>query len=1127
MKTAAGWIFALLLVGATAHAAIQFDFGAGGTETGYTAAGTTVWSEGQGYGWISTTGLNLRDRSAADDLFSDFIFKNTSGDNVFRVSGLTPSGTYLLTVTCGDADYGDHVTAVSVPAGTLATLSPQTSEYLELSATVQADGAGILDVTFGSPSDNWVVNALTLDAVTNSVSPTVASRYVNEWDASVFASDPTVDLLNHFDPADALDFPSTGLSRDDYLTVIAAQVDFWKTHQNSSGAIIDPYASSEIQYSTPAFANAAAVLVVYAGRTDLLESAALAMDWASYRLSINAAAGGHDDFYPAMLANAYRLLSPRVDASRKADWEGWLGYDPWAIYDYTPGSFNWTVVASCGDALLQLLGIRPSSNSYAAVCWGAQGRHFTSPYGLYVEGPMGYDHFPRIWFANALAMGYDGPFSDEVSEAMDRAAITSLFMQSPWGELPAGGRSAHHQWNEATQCVTFEIYANKARNDGDLTLAAAYKRAAHLSLASMKRWVNSDGAMQVVKNWVEPSARHAYESYSYYSQYNLYPTAMLAIAYEHAAATEDIPEGPAPADTGGFMFQVESLNKVFANAGGTYIELDTSADHHYDATGLIRIHQKGVPPQISSDSLLADAAYTSPNDSPHTLGFGISWYADGAWRTLGTRGDDIDSVTVTPILQTATSVVFDVTYSGIGMPGVTNITEHYSVTPGGVELTTELEGYSGPLRYRWPMLSNDGRTVSTIGVSSNTVSVSQGGGAAATFTAAGADSVSVGEDEYSNHNGWARIGLAEYAAAGAVTLLISNREPDVDVRSVSPTGDIYDTAPVLEAVLEDNTVSVVANDALLLLDGTNVTGNAGYSIAKSGDITTVRYTASALAYGPHTASVLPAPGSPTNEWSFSVVPLPAVVIGDIAYVDAVDEVGGNTAQADGSTLSASDGTGAATWRERTYGVGGTNFEGVDNEAVIRTRISGLTPGLPYRVYVYFGEKTGSTVEKWNVSAGFSSSSLSLFANPSDGLSGAIGAVPATSLPHVSNPGFITETYVTYAGLVGTAVADAEGCIDVFIDSYGSGGVNYRTWYDGVGWQPLTAMTSTSVAATVSNGVLNVVWPESHTGWVLQSTTNLVDGSWEDVDGSDSGNAWTVSGSGSDDAEFFRIVYPLL
>lgn len=770
-----GWFFLWVGVNMAGAAAFQFDFGAAGTEPGYVAVdNVTTYSTALGYGWVSTNGLNLRDRGIADDLRRDFIFDNTSSGVTFRVSGLVSNGNYLMTVLCGDANYGDHVITVSVPgAGTLPTLSPGTGEYLQLSATVNADATGTLDITFSSPTPNWVVNALTLAQTTNNISPVIETSPYNGWNASVFSTDPTMNLLSHFDPSSVTNFIPTGLTRTNYLDLITSEVDFWKTKQNSSGAIIDPYANTEIQYATPAFANAAAALAAYAGRTDLIEPAALAMDKATLDLHNRTAASGHEDFYPAMLAHALRLLTPYVSPSRVATWKANLDYDPYATYRQAIGSMNWNIVSSCGEALLQMMGIRSTNNFYVTESWAAQGAHFMSPYGLYEEGPMAYDHFPRIWVEDVLAQGYSGSYSAEMSEAMDRAAITSLFMQSPWGELPDGGRSAQHQWNEAQQCVTYEIYAAKAKSSGNLMLAGAYKRAAHLALASMLRWVNADGAMQIVKNWMAPSMRFGYEGYSYYSQYNLLPMAMLATAYEYAVPTEDVPERPAPADTGGFVFQLNHLHKVFANAGGTYVEIDTSGDHHYDATGLIRVHQKGVPPQLGpSDSLLTGAAYNSPSPAPITSGVGVSWLdSDGiTWRTLGEMNSS--SVTVTNISQSPTNVAFDVIYAG-NLPNVTSITEHYLVKPGGVQLTTQLSGYSGPLRYVWPVLANDGKTASIINVSSNTVSVSQGG-TAVTYTASGATNVSVGSADYSNHDGWARLATAGFSGGSAITLMISS-----------------------------------------------------------------------------------------------------------------------------------------------------------------------------------------------------------------------------------------------------------------------------------------------------------------------------------------------------------------
>ena len=104
----------------------RFDFGATTTEAGYVAVDNTVtYSAAKGYGWLSTTGLLLRDRGAPDDLRRDFIFTTTS-TQTFRVTGLTP-GKYLMKVLCGDLSYGDHVITVSVPGAGMKFCPPSSA----------------------------------------------------------------------------------------------------------------------------------------------------------------------------------------------------------------------------------------------------------------------------------------------------------------------------------------------------------------------------------------------------------------------------------------------------------------------------------------------------------------------------------------------------------------------------------------------------------------------------------------------------------------------------------------------------------------------------------------------------------------------------------------------------------------------------------------------------------------------------------------------------------------------------------------------------------------------------------------------------------------------------------------
>ena len=1137
---------ALFAFAASAQASHWFDFGAAATEEDYIAVdSTTIWSAGQGYGWTDPTDLLNRDRAEAGDLRRDFLLRLTAGSNSFRVSGLETNGIYLLTVLCGDADYGNHVIDVSVAgAGTLPTLSPNTAQYLQLSATVDADDTGVLDIMFTSPDDNWVVNALTLEPATTGITAVVESSPYSEWDASVFADDPTPNLLSAFDGTGAAEFTPTGLTREDYLVLVGSEVDFWVTHQNDNGAIIDPYAGSEVQYSTPAFANAAAALVVYAGRDDLLEPAALAMDWASDCLYNGVCPGSHDDFFPQMVAHAYRLLAPLVDSSRAATWARNLAFDPYEVYTFSAGTLNWNLISGSGEASLQLLGVGADENSsnWITESWAANGRHFFSPYGLYMEGPMCYDIFPRIFVVDALEQGYDGAFSDEMQEAMDRAAITGLFMQSPWGELPSGGRSAHHQWNEAEQCLIDEVYAARAASDGNLVLAAAYKRAAHLALASMFRWVRPSGEMQIIKNWVDPAERFAYERYSYHSQYNLLPMMMLATAYEYAGSSEDVPEGPAPADTGGFVFQIDRADtpdlphKIFANAGGTYVEINSFEDLSYDATGLVRVHLKGLDPQLGlTDSLVTDVysgdsdpGYINPDPSPIDTGAGVSWLdTDGStWCTLGEMtASQITSISLTPIFQSVTQVVFEVTYSG-NLPNVTSVTEHYVVTPDGVALTTELSGYgSTALRYLWPVHSTDGQTSSTIRVDGNTVVVSRNGSASATFSAVDAGSLTVGDDDYSNHNGWSRLATADYPSGGAITLLISSAEPDVNVLSVSPEDKTYDTTPLVEAVIEDAGDTVDPAQVFLLVDGVPVVPDRVFKVATT---TTVRGVSHPLALGRHTAGVVVFPGVRTNEWTFSVLPLPAVLLGDMVYVDASSGSSGNTMEWSGSSWeefnppSNQSSTADDLWEEEeAYGNGASqnwfesNREGTEDCPQLRTMVSGL-PDQTYAVYAYFWAADGQ---------GFSFGAA-LINNPSGSLPlyqvGDEGVVAADADDFTETVTVVSSDRTLYQVSLGTVSGTT---VAVYIDDEADGGYSSSCWFDGIGYARSAATIPADVELAVSNGVPAVFWPESHQGWVLQCTTSLVNGVWMDVSGSESNTSWRAGESGGD-LEFFRICYPL-
>jgi hypothetical protein len=186
----------------------------------------------------------------------------------------------------------------------------------------------------------------------------------------------------------------------------------------------------------------------------------------------------------------------------------------------------------------------------------------------------------------------------------------------------------------------------------------------------------------------------------------------------------------------------------------------------------------------------------------------------------------------------------------------------------------------------------------------------------------------------------------------------------------------------------------------------------------------------------------------------------------ITYVDATTGAGGNTTLADGSayTPPLNGITGADNqWEQRTpLGSGGTIYESggenvTEDAPELRTKISGLTAGVEYTVFVYFWDP-GSTTEDWSIRAGLSSNpganTIYSAGDATAELGGATAAVTASTLVHGTGPTIFAESgRVLLAASLGTATADANGEILVYVDDLPTSlNVNRRSWYDGLGYQ---------------------------------------------------------------------------
>jgi hypothetical protein len=388
---------------------------------------------------------------------------------------------------------------------------------------------------------------------------------------------------------------------------------------------------------------------------------------------------------------------------------------PENVYQDIPGKrepHNWAVVALAGEFLRQQDGFCDLSFDEKAL--GLQMKYFTAN-GQYLDpgAPMAYDGFPRCFLAAMIERGYQGAYFGALTNLLDRAAWTSLLIQSPCGEWPAGGRSAGHQWNEAMQCMTYEIWARRKQREGDAAGAQMFKRAAGLALESVSRWVRPSGELWIVKNYFDPAERHGFQGYSTHSQYNLLTASMLCAAW--LFADDDIPEGVCPAQVGGFAFELPEFHKVFANAGGLYVELETAAAPEYNSTGLIRVHKSDVDPLVGpTDS-------SAINDGPAAVS--IAWSEGVRWQSLAAMGrKQIEQAEFSTEQNTVDHVRFKVRYV-LNHQQVSAVTESYDLTPDHVQVTAQAEGDVTEVKAQFPAMAFDGASATQIDIVGATASV--------------------------------------------------------------------------------------------------------------------------------------------------------------------------------------------------------------------------------------------------------------------------------------------------------------------------------------------------------------------------------------------------------------------
>jgi hypothetical protein len=508
-----------------------------------------------------------------------------------------------------------------------------------------------------------------------------------------------------------------GLSGESYLKIIEGQVRAFQKYQNDSGRIIDPVVKKEMYFTTPCYAHSVAVLAASGITKDkkLIECGMLAMDVATQDMARNWSAGRHGDFYTWPVMFAFKLYKGIADEERYADWgKNIERMNPEFFYNmYLKFGNNWNIVNTAGEFLRFKAG--NTSLNYVDTCLKAQLSHFTD-YGMYNESsnPLPYDLFSRHYISGMLTLGYHGKNFEKYSEIVTKGAWMSLFLQSPFGELPTGYRSSHHIWNEAEQCVIFEILASQYAKIGEQEKAGAFKRAAMLSLGCIKDWIRPDGSGYIVKNKYPIEAQHGYEGYSVHACYNMLATSMLAQAWQFS--DDAVEEKAAPADIGGYAISIHNpFHKIIASAGQSYIEYDTRGDQIYNPTGILRVHIMGSHSQLGP----SDGCAEKYSGKGIAIATGPSWKnSDGTWSSLAALQPQDPVIEI--LKESPESAKFKVTYNIKGNNGVLTISETITAERGIITVEDELNGTDiTVMRVNWPMLTFNGEKYTNIQIDKN------------------------------------------------------------------------------------------------------------------------------------------------------------------------------------------------------------------------------------------------------------------------------------------------------------------------------------------------------------------------------------------------------------------------
>ncbi|MFO7611421.1 MAG: hypothetical protein R6W99_02880 [Clostridia bacterium] len=403
--------------------------------------------------------------------------------------------------------------------------------------------------------------------------------------------------------------------------------------------------------------------------------------------------------YEALLKAGHTGLDPGI-------WEkvSWRKYG----FHYFNNFFNSVAFALASEACRIKAGL--GGDVYFFDAWApVLFDKFDAKRGMFLEpgAPLSYDLVARQQMLFAIQNGASGEHVGKALELCGRGAESSLYMQSSTGQMPFGGRTNQFLCMDAQLACYFEMMCNENIQNGEHRVAGIFKQAAGKALMSTEPWIRME-PYRHIRQGFHPSLGHGVDSGGVYTVYGLLMASLMGTAYHDALKNNGLQCYEAPSDAGGYVFRTsDSFHKIFAACGGYHLEIDTAGDPEKDATGLGRLHRKGIMPETAlSGSFAAEPSYSFAVEGikPEAAAIGPAWInAEGSPASLACSDRESLQSSVVILKEEKDGIAFIVTYRP---DGGTWIEERYSLAPDGLEYN--VKGNQNGLHITVPVIMTDG-----------------------------------------------------------------------------------------------------------------------------------------------------------------------------------------------------------------------------------------------------------------------------------------------------------------------------------------------------------------------------------------------------------------------------------